>query len=155
MKVKFNAGAELDLFNRDELRAELAAFRSAWQADAAKGDRYRRLYAYGDPAGGTVDFGGDLPQGEGLGPEQGFVWSVKRLALYGLGVNETARLYINSTESSDLVHPAMAGYVSFDTNQLILYPGDKLRVAATTAAVTRISLTGQVRELPVSLAWRL
>lgn len=156
MKFKINAGAELDLLTRDEMRDELAGFAANWRAETIKGDRYKRIYGYGTPATGAVEFGGDLAGGEQLGPAQGFVWDVRRLGLLGHDpAADVLRVFINAPEIGNCVIPVMGRYQGFNRAELVLYPGDLLLVSGTTAATDRVSLVGQVRELPIGLAWRL
>jgi hypothetical protein len=84
------------------------------------------------------------------------VWSVQRLALVGISSSETVKLSINDDGASAVVHPAMGRYQDFNDYGLVLYPGDTLLVTATGLTSTgTVTLTGQARELPLPLAWRL
>lgn len=157
MEFEIKAGAKLNLLTQPELRGELADFAANWRSETTKGDRYRRIYGYGTPSGGRVTFGGDNTGGEMLGPAQGFVWDVRRLALYGhtVGTDNSVGLYVNAAESSNLVTPSLLAYQGYTRAELVLYPGDRLLVDGAVTPTGRIALSGAVRELPIGLAWRL
>jgi hypothetical protein len=156
MKFKIQAGGELDILTQKEMHDELKGAMSSWITEVSRGDRYRRFAIFGDSSAGTAVTIGDTAV-QSVGPAEGFVWSIKRLALSsGFDpATHTLALFINSPDNSALVHPDLSAYNAFDENQLVLYPGDRLLVTGTATASTRIWLTGQARELPISLAWRL
>lgn len=166
MKTQIKAGAELDTLNKDELHAVLRTVTADWFNQVSRGDRYRRFSAEGTIAAGALTIGGAEQRDGVLGPKDGFVWAVKRVALYGLTTytaggapavfTEPVRLHVNDDGPAALVHPAVQGYQSFNTDELVLYPGDTLlAVGAGLTATGTIVLTGQARELPMPLAWRI
>ena len=165
METTLKAGAKLDMLNKDELRAVLKTVTQDWFNQVARGDRYRRFSAEGTIAGGALTIGGPEARDNVLGPKEGFVWAVKRVALYGLTTyddavpevfSEPVRLHLNDEGPASLVHPAVQGYQGFNTDELVLYPGDTLlAVGAGLTATGTIVLTGQARELPMPLAWRI
>jgi hypothetical protein len=157
VKVKIAAGAEFDIMTAKEMRGELDGAMKSWLAEVARGDRYRRFATYGDigAAGGlSIGTGGDQPV---IGPSSGFVWAVRRLAFTNYDPTaENMALYVSSADDSATIKPVLATYESFDSTQLVLYPGETLVVdAAGMASTGRVWMTGQARELPISLAWRL
>lgn len=165
MKTQIKAGAELDTLNKDELHAVLRTVTADWFNQVSRGDRYRRFSAQGTIAAGALTIGGAEQLDNVLGPKEGFVWAVKRVALYGLTTYDTetpavfsepVRLHINDEGPASLVHPAVQGYQGFNTDELVLYPGDTLlAVGAGLTGTGIITLTGQARELPMPLAWRI
>lgn len=153
-KVKIQAGAELDVLTRSEMKEELAAFQANWWAEARRGDRFRRLLLQATvTAGGTVEFGTNPDQASG--PADGFVWSVKRLNHSAAG--EELDLYLNDASPGSLVGRfPTARFWAFDAGQLVLYPGDTLVAAGASWTAGEIhTVTGAVRELPIALAWRI
>lgn len=154
-KFKITAGAEVDLITQSEMKAELKAFGQEWMYEVARGDRYRRFYAKGTIAGSAVSVGGPSRK-EIMGPGDNFVWAVKRLAISPLGENDYLSLYLNDANPASLVHPRITSYVSFDACQLVLYPNDSLLLVGSSLSATgTVTVTGQARELPINLAWRL
>lgn len=166
MKTKLQAGATLDLISKDELKDVLKTVRQDWFNQVARGDRYRRFSASGTIAGGALTIGGATQRDGTLGPAEGFVWALKRVAVFGLTTftpgppgsvfTEPLRLFLNDDGPSSLVHPAVQGYQSFQTDEVVMYPGDTLLVTGTSLVSTGVvTITGQARELPMPLAWRL
>lgn len=164
-EVQLKAGAKLDLLNRKELRETLDVVTRDWFAQVARGDRYRRFSADGTIAAGGVTIGGPEQRDGTLGPAEGFVWAVQRLAVGGLtsstgtplvATTEPVQLFLNDPGPASLVHPALVGYEEFGEHQLVLYPGDTLLVVGTGLTSTgTVTVSGQARELPLPLAWRL
>ena len=154
-KFKIQAGAEIDVLTENEMRKGLKDFAASWMAETTRGDKYRRFSTFADISGAEVTIGaGAQPR---IGPAEGFIWAVKRIALTNYDPSaETLALYLNSTESSAVVHPSLVVYNAFDSTQLVMYPGDTLVVYGSSLSSTgRVWLTGQARELPIGLAWRL
>lgn len=154
MKVKFNAGAELDMLTQEELQSSLKTLSANWWAEVGRGDRYQRLLLQATvKADTTVSFGGaNVPE---AGPPPGFVWSVRRLC--HSAVDKTLDLFINDPAPGSLVgrFPVLR-YWGFNDAELVLYPGDTILATGTGWTATNIeTLTGQVRALPLPLAWRL
>lgn len=165
MKTKLQAGAELDLISKDEMKDVLKTVTQDWFNQVGRGDRYPRFSASGTIAAGELIIDGASQLNQRLGPAEGFVWAVQRLALHGLTTNtgdpltsstEPVQLFVNDTGPSSLVHPSLQGYKEFGEHELVLYPGDTLLVVGTALTKTGvITLTGQAREVPMPLSWRL
>ena len=159
MKQKFNAGAELDLITKDEVKELLNSSRTSWFNEVAKGDRYKRFSAQGTvTAGGTLAIGAVVNQR--IGPNDGFVWSLKRLNVFATTAfdpsSDTGLLYLNDPSPSSLVRALSSTYTQFGNNEVVMYPGDTLYVAFTGLTATEIvTISGAVRELPLPMAWRL
>lgn len=154
MKIKLQAGAELDLLTKDELDTSLKSMGANWWSEIGRGDRYRRILLTGLVTGaGAITIGG--PSTPEAGPPPGFVWSVRRLNQSAAG--KTLALFLNDDAPGSAVGTfPTTQYWSFNPAELVLYPGDQLLATGTghTAGAT-VTLTGQVRELPLPLAWRL
>lgn len=144
------AGGKINVATRDEVRKEIQEAQTSWFTEIAKGDRYRRFSA---PLVSLPS--GDLDT-DSVGPEQGFVWSVTRLALTDYDpTTEDLALYVGNTDKSSTVLPKLGTYQDFTGNQLVLYPGEHLVIGGSVTGSKRLWMTGQARELPITLAWRL
>lgn len=155
-EVKLAAGAKLDVLNRHELKSVLDTVTRDWFNQVARGDRYRRFSAAAAISGAAVTIGGASARDAVMGPAEGFVWAVQRIAVVGLTDTEPVRLSINDDGPASVVHPALVQYADFGQYSLVLYPGDTLLVTGTSLTSTgTVTVTGQVRELPLPLAWRL
>lgn len=158
-EVELKAGAKLDLLNRAELREALDTVTRDWFRQVARGDRYKRFAASGTITDSSVAIGGAVQRDAVLGPAEGFVWAVQRIAVHGLttdGTTDPVALYINDSGPSSIVHPNMIGYQQFGSHELVLYPGDVLLVVGQSLTATgNVTVTGQAREVPLPLAWRL
>lgn len=155
MKFKIQAGAEIDVATKKEVRDEIAAAKTSWLAEVARGDRYRKFSAYGDSdALGAIVIGA---RDQRIGPAEGFVWSVTRLAIIGYdpATQSLALATDDLATGSSVIIPKLSTYHDLSGNQLVIYSGDQLYVAGTVAASTKVWITGQARELPMPLAWRL
>jgi len=163
MKTRLQAGAELDLISKDEMREVLQTVQKDWFSQVARGDRYPRFSAAATIADSGFTIDGTQRTYERMGPAEGFVWAVQRIAVDGLTTytedtlaTEPVALYLNDTGPSSLVHPALVGYHDFSQTQLVMYPGDTLVVVgADLTATGQVTVTGQARELPMPLAWRI
>ncbi len=164
-EVTLQAGAKLDMLNKRELKAALDATTRDWFNQVGRGDRYRRISAKGTIAAGALSIDGVSATNQQLGPAEGFVWAVQRIAVSGLtivsgtpavAVSEPVQLFLNDDGPSSLVHPALAGYEDFGQYSMVMYPGDTLMVrGAGLTSTGEVTVTGQVREVPMPLAWRL
>jgi hypothetical protein len=165
MESKLAAGATIDTLTHKELDTVLRTVQRDWFQQVARGDRYRRFYASETISGGAISIGGADSRDDNLGPSDGFVWAVKRIAVSGLTTNtgtpltsstEPVALFINDESASTCVHPNLQGFAAFDQDTLVLYPGDRLFITATGLTKTGIvTISGQARELPMPLAYRL
>jgi hypothetical protein len=165
-EVKLAAGAKIDVLNRKELKEALDIATRDWFNQVARGDRYRRFSASAEIDGsGGLSIGGAAARDAALGPAEGFVWAVQRIAVYGLtsatgtplvATTEPLQLFLNDDGPASLVDPALVGYRDFGNYALVMYPGDTLLVRGTALTSTgTATVTGQVREVPLPLAWRL
>lgn len=152
-KFKLNAGAEFDTITAEEMRGVLADAMRSWAVETTRGVRFSRIIGQGTIASGSVEIAGPA-----LGPASGFVWDVRRLRVIGGAAADVFTVYVNSTDVSGEVCTTddfTKRLMAFD-EQLVLYPGDVLHIKGTSLAGTgQVTVTGQVRELPVTLAWRL
>jgi hypothetical protein len=153
VKVKLNAGAELDLITAAEVRKELDHARASWIGEVSRGVRARRFSFTGDSdAAGALLMGN---AGDPVGPDQGMVWLLRRLSItnYNPAGADVLALYHGDNQGSAVIVPKLATWQT-DMDE-ILMPGDRLVVAGTVAVSTRVWVTGMVKEAPAALLWRL
>lgn len=158
---KIQAGKTIDALTKDELNDALGSHLRSWVAEVAQGGRYPRFQIQGTvTSAGLLNLGGHVGQ-YALGPQAGFVWDVRRLHISGLSVGDTLGIYTNEpapsqliATTSDLGDTAVRSF--YWSHQVVLYPGETLKVYGTGLASTgTITVSGQVLELPVGLAWKL
>ena len=164
-EAKLQAGTKIDILNRKELKEVIDAASRDWFTQVARGDRYRRFSASSAIAAGAVRIGGATARDSVLGPAEGFVWAVQRIGVQGLttvtgtpaaATTEPLALFLNDDGPASLVHPAVTGYLDLGQYSLVMYPGDTLLLTGTSLTSTgTVTVTGQVREVPLPLAWRL
>lgn len=160
MKVKLQAGAELDLFNREEMAAELDRIFAAWKAEIPRGVKWRPFSASTVAAGGVWAIGGPGNDKDQLGPNPGFVWAVTRLAVSGNGVvqgTDIWNVFMDDIAPSKLVSSGHTRFVTYDVGVFVLNPNGQILAqgAATGLGGTDVTLSGQAVELPKELSWQL
>lgn len=164
-KQKIQAGATIDTVTHQELNDALGAHLRSWVAETAVGGRFTRFAASGTIASSAVSIGGSGADRH-LGPGPGFVWDVRRLRITpaGAAINtaDIFGIYINDNGPASLVERSDDVNAGFRrtwvwSGQLVLYPGDNLLVQniGTLASTGGLTVSGQVLELPLSLAWKL
>jgi len=133
---------------------------------ALEGIKYFRLPTlYATPASGTVVLGdswaGQTYTGQVTGPNQGFVWSIRRLAANGLGTGtspDILNVYRNGTGVAPVwqLNGNNWGY-SFGPTEMLLLSGEKLIAASLGSLVstTQITLTGDAIEVPQAMIGKL
>lgn len=157
MKFKIAAGAEIDLLTRGEMSEVLRNWGEEW----IRGRRYRKVNGVGtvDGAGGLSIGGAGDASGE-LGPDEGFVWSVKRLIISGLSDGDVVTLFANEPSASTLIEsgitsttadPTRTQALRWGSNQVVLQAGERLLLTGaslTSGAV--VTVAGQTMEAPAS-----
>lgn len=156
MKAKLEVGAELDFLTKGELKDEL----KAWSAEMFRGGKFRRVAMTGAIASNAVTIGGEqVDRGESYGPEDGFVWSVRRMAVSGFTVAAADLLYVylNDASPTQLVGRLGVGGLLFDRGQVVMSSGDQLVITGASLSVA----TGQavvsvgLLEVPQFMTWLL
>ena len=148
------------------LSAALRENRAEESRAALEGIKYFRMPTlYATPASGTVVLGdswaGQTYTGQVTGPNQGFVWSIRRLAANGLGTGtspDILNVYRNGTGVAPVwqLNGNNWGY-SFGPTEMLLLPGEKLIAASLGSLVstTQITLTGDAIEVPQAMIGKL
>ena len=121
MKTKIQAGAEIETITKDEVRELLKASQTSWFNEVAKGDRYKRFAVQSTVlADGTVTFGNDAHNQ--VGPNDGFVWSLKRVNFVVAGFDPTSNatyLYLNDPNPSSMIRQLSDAYTQFGNNEVV------------------------------------
>jgi hypothetical protein len=158
MKVKIQAGAELDLLSPKEFNDGLTAAMKSWQGELARGGVFRDIQLSGIVnAAGAVEIGGPSVA-QGIGPDPGFMWSIRRLYVQGLADGDAVTVYRNNTQPRDAVRPIpfAAPYAGFHPNEFVLKAGDKLVIAGVSLTVAaEIIVTGAAKEVPEFMSWAM
>lgn len=148
MKQPIQAGGQIETLTPGEFREELPRALRNWFAEVVRGVRFRPLYGTA-PAGATLTI-------EINGPDEGFMWSVTRLAVDGLGAaTEFVSVYRNEVSPSTLIHPELRTVEFITSPSLVLQPGEKLIIVGSALAAGPYVVTAAVKEVPVSMAWLL
>jgi hypothetical protein len=148
MKFKLQAGMDLDLLTKDEVRAEL----KSWQAELVRGITFRTLSQRVDAAAAwTMD---------PIGPAAGFVWSLTRVAVAGNGLvlaADTFNLFFGgATNSPGAIATGLLRQKEWDPGVLVVAgPRTVVITGAATGTGTDVFASLSVIELPVQLAWQL
>jgi hypothetical protein len=146
-----------------------AAFKEAMREShriALEGIKYFRLpRLYATPAAGTVVLGeawsGQSYTGQRTGPNESYVWSIRRLACNGLGTGNSPdilNIYRNGFSSDPVwqLNGNNWGY-SFGPTELLLYPGERLIAHSLGSLVStaQITLSGDAIEVPQAMIGKL
>lgn len=161
MKFKLHAGAELDLLTKSEMLEALDAARISWQREISRGVKFRKFSAQGVVAGGVFNIGGDTPDNrkDPLGPAEGFVWSLTRIAVSGASINpaaDTYAVYTDEITPSKLIVNGLSRGATWDGAVTVLNGGERLWLrGAASAGGNDVWVAGAAIELPEHLAWQL
>lgn len=161
MKFKLQAGADLELLTKEEVRDVVHGVMQDWVQQAMIGPKMVEVYAQGTvTSAGALTIGGesaDLTAGN-LGPQNGMLWSVKWTNVYGLQGADTLAMYKGPAVPSRLVRTDVAGYQRYGSDELVVRGGTNLQFAGTglaTPAGTVVVITGHVWELPQTMMYKL
>jgi len=160
-KVHIQGGLAVEIPNREENRADVAAVMDARELVQARGVKWLRLpEMYGTPANSALTM--DESHGVAVvGPESGYAWSLRRIIVDGMTTGATPdvlNMYRNSTSGAPLwqFNGNNFGY-TFGRLEMVLMPGDTLKFASvgTFAATGRIRVSGELVEVPAEMLWKL
>lgn len=157
MKQMITAGKHVDMLTHKELADVLKSHAQNWYREAHIGTRFHRFAVQGTVKSNALDMGGG--KGEKMGPEDGFVWDIRRLRIAGLQAGDVVTIGINDNSASTAITDTndINGWTWLFQSQLVLQQGDALKIygsGLTTSAAT-VTVSGMVRELPVHQIWRL
>lgn len=147
--------------SRDDFLADIRAVAAEQDRAHARGFKWMRLPIMSATiASSAVQFG--PATGQVLGPEQGYIWAIRRLVISGLTSGATpdvVNLYLNDRFSGPPIWQFNGnnfGY-TFGKLELILQPGDNLsfKNSGTIAATGAVTISGELTEVPAEMLWKL
>lgn len=158
-RVRIQAGAELDILNKDEL-SDVMQERDAAELARIRGVKWMRVpeVLYGKAAGGVLKIGEET--GITLGPRAGYLWSFTRLVVDGLTAGATpdvVNLYRGTVAASQPPLWQFNGNnlaYTFAHLRMTLIGGETFGLGSvgTFVATGQIRLTGELLEIPAELA---
>jgi hypothetical protein len=155
--VKLHAGVELHNMSPDEFRGIMRE-QQAWERSQLRGIKEGMRIPYSLQA---VAVGGVLSLGESqqFSPNEGYVWSIRRLVVNGLTAGATpdvVNLYLNDAfnQAEWQFNGNNFGY-GWGRGELTMNSGHVLFIRGTIAATGTISLAGQYDEYPAEMAGRM
>lgn len=160
MKTDLALGATIDTLDKGELRQELATQTQEAYAQLARGVKYLRF----GPVATTVAnsaFTFDGSQAGNLGPREGFVWTIRRLLVTGLGTGTTPdviNFYRGPASGIPLWQLNGNSFgATFGKCELLLLPGEYLSFASsgTIAATGQITVSGDLVEAAAEEIFKL
>ena len=168
-KVKLDVGATVDFLNKDELDGVLKKYHEqAELAERAKlsGIKWMRLpRLYATPASGTVLLGeawpGNSYTDQLVGPNQGYVWAIRRLACNGLGTGaspDLLNIYRNGHTSDPIWQLNGNSFAyTFGKGEFLLYPDERLiaRSVGSMTSTAQVTLTGDLVQVPSEMIGKL
>ena len=160
-RLHIQGGVEVEIPNREENRADVAAVMDARELVQARGFKWLRLPELTGTASGSAL---NLDESHGVavvGPESGYAWSLRRIVVDGMTSGSTPdvlNMYRNSTGGAPLwqFNGNNFGY-TFGRLEMVLMSGDTLKFASvgTFAATGRIRVSGELVEVPAEMLWKL
>lgn len=152
MKFKIQAGGEIDILSKDELKDALDKNTREFNALLSEGVEYSRLSAIinqipsqGTPgiyAGGIYELGG---------PEPGFIWSVKNISFMGLNSVNPSHLFLDGYSNGNLVYAGLVdkGTQIVGSNGFIVKGGQKVILAATATLTISATVVLAYQQVPI------
>lgn len=160
MQTRLELGAQLETLTRGELSEELAAQTQAQYRQLARGMKYFRLAPHSAAVANSA-FTLDGSGKRGLGPRDGYVWAIRRLAVEGLTAGTTpdvANLYRNNTSGLRVWQFNGNNFAyTFGKCELLLLGGETISLVSlgTIAATGNITLSGDALEVAAEEIWKL
>lgn len=162
MKMKLQAGMEIDMITPAEMSAALEADRKAWQGEIARGIDFKDIALTGVKNGAvwSLDLSNVLQQQRrDMGPSAGFVWSITRLYVSGTGVvagTDLFSIYTDEVSATKLVASGLTRGKEWNLGGLVLAESRTLAFSgAATGAGSDIWVAGQAVQMPRQLMWQL
>lgn len=159
MKQKL-AGHDIDILSSGDLEQAMRGMQQ-WMVDVARGAKPIRFNAQGvADSTGLVQLGGATTlTGGKLGPNEGVVWAVTRMAVRIDGQPAAFSLYVGGAHTNALIRDVNSdanGYVSFGAQECLIPGGDDLylRGASITPSTGVCTVSGAAVEIPNQLMWK-
>jgi len=155
MKVKIQAGAEIDTLTREELRAEL----TAWRGEIGRGVKFRKSSVTTVALAGNLFNTGGTKDTE-IGPNAGMILAITSVWVSGAGFTagtDTFSVFVNEIAPSNLRTSGLTRGKDWAQTGLVLVGNDRLFTSGTAAgaAGTAVAVAWSGIEVPEQLAWML
>jgi hypothetical protein len=155
--------AEISATVGEQVQHHLAAEREeidAVQRDQARAVKWMRLPAILQGFAASSALALTVGNGFNLGPDQGYAWSIRRLAVSGMTAGATpdvVNLDLHSSKPQLWQFTGAATCATFGKLSLVLLPGDRLELVSvgTFASTSLITLAGELVEVPAEMLWKL
>jgi hypothetical protein len=155
--------AEISATVGEQVQHHLAAEREmteAVQRDQARAVKWLRLPVVLQGFGANSALALTVGAGFNLGPDQGYAWSIRRLAVSGLTAGATpdvVNLNLNAAKPLLWQFTGTATCAAFGKLSLVLQPGDRLELSSvgTFASTSLVTLAGELVEVPAEMLWKL
>jgi hypothetical protein len=155
-RYELKVGGHIDLLTPGELETALDKQTKALTAYAIGLKHLRLPTIQGTPANSALVMGG-----QGCGPRDGFIWSIRRLIINGLTTGTTpdvVNFYLNAAQGIPMwqLNGNQFGQ-TFGRLEFTMYGGDQLFVASvgTFNATGTISIAGELLECPAEMISKL
>ena len=155
-------GARIEIPSKEEIVSTLNAETDARERQQAKAFKWMRLpqTLTGSIASNAIKLG--AAEGQVLGPQQGYAWSVMALVVSGLTAAtspDIVNFYLNDRFAGPpwwQLNGNSFG-VTFGKLQRVMLPGDTLSLqnSGNLAATGTITVSGEVLEVPAEQLWKL
>jgi len=162
-RLHIQGGVEVEIPNREENRADVAAVMDARELVQARGTKWMRLpVLLGTPASSAVTIDGAHGQPP-VGPESGYAWSIRRIVIDGMTSGATPDVINMYRNSAAGTQPPLWQFngnnfgFTFGRLEMTLMGGDTLVFASvgTFAATGTIRVTGELVEVPAEMLWKM
>lgn len=163
MKTILELGAQLDTLDAKELENALARQSQEWFRQHARGIKYLRFGPYAATiAANAFSFDGSgAAQNAATGPRDGFVWSIRRLLVTGLGTGATPdviNFYRNRTTGTPIWQLNGNSFgQTFGKCEMLLLSGETLSFAnsGSVTATGTVTVSGDVIEVAAEEIYKL
>lgn len=163
MRTTLELGAQLETLNQSELDTTLAKHAQNWYAQYARGVKYLRFGPYAVTiANSAFSFDGSgAGQNVATGPREGFIWSIRRLLVTGLGTGATPdviNFYRNNPSGIPVWQLNGNSFgVTFGKCEMLLLPGETLSFAnsGSVTATGQVTVSGDVVEVAAEEIFKL
>jgi hypothetical protein len=150
---RFDTGSQADILSPAEHEAHLAKFTADFWAERARAVSHMRLPVLSGTASGGIL---TIDPNQHTGPESGFIWSIRRLVIWGLDPGDAVNFYFNSTHGVPVwqLTGGSPGQ-TFGRLELTMYGGDHLIASGTIAATGLVTVGGELIQVPQTEVWKL
>jgi|SRR5271170_6854759 len=162
-RYELRVGGHIDVLDKNELD-DVIDKQTRMLLDEAKGVSHIDFYATGTVVGAAVTIPSPNPASIGqlqipdLGPEDGYVWSLQRLTIDGLGTGDSVVIYKNFVSGPNHLFTLRVAqeWIFPGSHAGILKGGDVIiAVGSGLTATGQLTLSGEALEAPAVKIYKL